>query len=887
MIRHDGATHLPAQNPHRRIKRDASDSDTFFIPDSSPLISYASSSSSLSPWTSGYFLQTDGYDETVHVTAIDNSTLSFNVTATSLTLLIPTFSFCSATISINASTPVTACASNSTGQEIPYTLLSLPSGSHQVMWNSGPIPPSEQVIFRGIEAQRPIELGGRGKGTNVTIDDTYTYGSYPNLVDLEFEGDWTHLGSGAGMQTSLSEAGDLGNDFNKTLAVTNSKGASITFSGMGSAIYLYGTIGPDYGLAQLSLNGDVIVPSMNLSSPWSMAYDLLWFRTGLDSSQMTKVAMTNLDDSKMALDFIILTANDNALTELSPDGGNSFISSIGGKLILYLVIPLFIIFLISVFTFWFIRRRRRLRRNSRRGSQESTLSLHDSPSPIKDGSEKQWYLPSPRRPKLTPSRRSDRSSLTLSVIDVFIPYDEAKGKKQSNKWYNSLATPSPSPSPQVGRRTERSVFAPAFGLSTVTDGTWPERSKSPDSPQRSQKSDRLGPSGSSSRLGTSNGRKERDEGMMSVLEENDAATSRRTTPLPAYPPEGTFITHYTPSDDGNSVIHGTPIHIHSTNTSPSSRYPIVGQEKATQFYTFRNVSSSPTASVLGHPGDITSSYQLQRIWSSEPPPSPTTQRWSTIAPSDIISIFGAPPASERRMSMMTDHTSNTASYPWVSRPGSGAGEFPPPLPITSTYTGFNLASIIPSSSSGRPTPTINTDLERNPFGLPYMTPRSVSGLGSGGRSSRILTPPKKVPASSWPTDLPLSYSSSDFNPTSASAASYPISTFTSDSTFISTPYGATSAIHFTPTHASPTPWAPIPYTTPVRESLLGGIAGMGVDMSGGGLGWHKRSLSNWSHLTERSAARPDSEVMPFESFIHSLNGTALEEAKRQRAREGA
>lgn len=52
-------------------------------------------------------------------------------------------------------------------------------------------------------------------------------------MDLEFEGDWTHLGSGAGMQTSLSEAGDLGNDFNKTLAVTNSKGASITFSGMG------------------------------------------------------------------------------------------------------------------------------------------------------------------------------------------------------------------------------------------------------------------------------------------------------------------------------------------------------------------------------------------------------------------------------------------------------------------------------------------------------------------------------------------------------------------------------------------------------------------------------------------------------------------------------
>lgn len=47
-----------------------------------------------------------------------------------------------------------------------------------------------------------------------------------------------------------------------------------------------------------------------------MAYELLWFRTDLDSSQMTNVTMTNLDESKMALDFIILTANDNPLSEL-------------------------------------------------------------------------------------------------------------------------------------------------------------------------------------------------------------------------------------------------------------------------------------------------------------------------------------------------------------------------------------------------------------------------------------------------------------------------------------------------------------------------------------------------------------------------------------------
>lgn len=83
MTRYAGSTHLSAQTPHQRIRRDVSDSDTFFIPDSSPLISYASSSSSLSPWTSGYSFQADGYDETVHLTTTDNSTLSFNVTGKS------------------------------------------------------------------------------------------------------------------------------------------------------------------------------------------------------------------------------------------------------------------------------------------------------------------------------------------------------------------------------------------------------------------------------------------------------------------------------------------------------------------------------------------------------------------------------------------------------------------------------------------------------------------------------------------------------------------------------------------------------------------------------------------------------------------------------------
>lgn len=81
--------------------------------------------------------------------------------------------------------------------------------------------------------------------------------------------------------------------------------------------------------------------------------------------------------------------------------------------------------------------------------------------------------------------------------------------------------------------------------------------------------------------------------------------------------------------------------------------------------------------------------------------------------------------------------------------------------------------------------------------------------------------------------------------------------------------------------------APVSYTILVREGPVGGISDIGMGMSGEGeLGWHKRNLSNWSHLTERSAARPDSEVMPFEDSIYSLNTAAMVEAETQQARDG-
>lgn len=508
-------------------------------------------------------------------------------------------------------------------------------------------------------------------------------------------------------------------------------------------------------------------------------------------------------------------------------------------------------------------------------------------------SKKQPYFPHTSRSALTTSLGRGRNSPTLSIEeDVFISYDEAKEQGLSNKWYDSPTTLTPLS--EGNGRGEKRVFAPDFGLSIVTKGARWKRSQSPQSPPRSQRSGSSGRSGYSSGrflwrsgLGARDAREERDEGMMWMSEANDTMTSSdhsRPTVSLVYSPGRTFITHHTSSDARNST-HRTPTpihrqltgdHVHLTNISCSSRHPTAEQEKASVFY------SSPSAFVPGHPGTTNSQHQLQRMSSNEPPPSPTkTERASTIAPRDIISIFGAPPASERRMSMMTDHTSNTASYPWFSRPGSVAGGFLPPLPTISTYPGFDLASIIPSSGSGGPTPpTVTTDLESYQFELPYLTPRSVSGLGSEMRSSRILTPPKRIQSSVWSTYSSLFHSSPDTNP-SLSSLLY------RTSTSISTPYGTSSFIHFTPTDATITPQAPVSYTSPVRKGPVGGIIGMGMGMGGEGeLGRHKRNLSNWSHLTEGSAARPDSEVMPFENSIYSLNTAAMVEAKTQRARDG-
>jgi hypothetical protein len=95
-------------------------------------------------------------------------------------------------------------------------------GVHNVLWNSGQIANNQQVIFWGVDANRPEEEDEGMK--NVTISSAYVNagagGTGGNeVVKLEYKGDWT----------KVTEGQKGGN----SLAVTGSRGSSMTFTGQG------------------------------------------------------------------------------------------------------------------------------------------------------------------------------------------------------------------------------------------------------------------------------------------------------------------------------------------------------------------------------------------------------------------------------------------------------------------------------------------------------------------------------------------------------------------------------------------------------------------------------------------------------------------------------
>ncbi|WWC73031.1 uncharacterized protein I206_106996 [Kwoniella pini CBS 10737] len=785
------------------VRRDQSTSNSasasstsFSISDTSPLFSYgiADSSSSSSSWTAGYAKQSDGYDETLHLSSASNSTISFNITASSLTLLIPSYDNCQATISINASSPILACSqsiSSSSSEVIPFTLYNLPTGLHNVKWDSGTVSNGQQVIFWGIDGTRPIVSNGY---SNITIDDSFNTVDNVN-VGLKYEGDWTHLNPNA-HSDALSESGNLEDDLNKTLAITKTTGSAVTLMGSGSAVYIYGTVGPDYGLASISLNGQIVVASLNLTSPWYMPYELLWFQTGLDSSQTSQVVMTNLVDKKMALDFVIVTTDSETLSQLIAGGSDEFLSSLKGKLILGVAIPVTVLLLLALLTIWIFRTRRQGKR--RRNSRESQANLR----PAFNGGTS----PSSNKEKGIINARSVTPRSIASFDDVFVSYDEALQQRLSERWRsptspsNTNTTRSPrSPKSIDGTRTNTSGHTGiglAMGLTNV-----PENMIS--SPERVR-----------SLLGSQ------------YAASTSAPDSRRGTALPAYTPEGTYASQFTPVTGGQNnhspitayetLTGTTPTNTNPSNPIPSTnstrstpprgqnenvgRFPNAAEEKAAQLAVFNKFEKD------GNGRNTTTATLMQ------PEAGPCSINRNSDTPSDLMSVFGTAPGSEGRLSTFTDWTAITPTTinqsPFLFESNNEIDNYP--LPINQTP---------PLKISNSPNNNAKLQSTTNNFNKDYpIRPKvDMTFLNSPFKNKSTLNHPFSSSSSSTSRIPPPS--------------SYPI-----------------SAVPQTPSNISDNEYS---------ENIIKNQR-------------HGRNHSTSSEWTTKSAARPDSAIIPFENFFSGI-----------------
>lgn len=151
-------------------------------------------------------------------------------------------------VTINASAPIPACAAGSDTGDIPFSLYNLPLGLHNVRWDSGPVGENDQVIFWGIDGERPADGTGM---TNITIDNTY---ARDGGIEFRFDGAWE--------QKSAGDSGgeNMEGNFNKTLATTSKLGASVSFTGTGES--------------QLSIKADIRLCGIRIWNRWTRS----WYR---------------------------------------------------------------------------------------------------------------------------------------------------------------------------------------------------------------------------------------------------------------------------------------------------------------------------------------------------------------------------------------------------------------------------------------------------------------------------------------------------------------------------------------------------------------------------------------------------------------------------------
>ncbi|KAI9636842.1 uncharacterized protein MKK02DRAFT_45549 [Dioszegia hungarica] len=788
---------------------------SFFLSDSSPMFHY--SGINPSAWNTGYALQSDGWDSTVHLASQSGAAITFDITATSLTLLIPSFANCTSTLSLNGSAPVPACPTSASG----ITLQNLPRGIHQLQYTFNALQTGQEVSFWGVDGTRPYDGPSWG---NVTIDSARKGG--PG-AELKYVGDWT-------MEEGVSGAG------NRTLAGTGGKGSAVEFTGKGSAIYLYGNTGPGYSSASISLDDAIVDLSLNFSATWSSTYQLLWFRTGLDPSRESKVVMTNLEDKRMALDFVVLTPSQDEIALLS-NTAQPFLSTLAGKIVTFAVIPFLALILLGLAIFFLVRRRRRS--TCRRASAGSTsthkaLRHHESMQSFpashldygRDAlsahsgmAEKDYYAPEPpgsryslqpplsarsmgedgmvtyeeglKRLSATERDRNRRSALTS------YPHSALSGQDGSDALYSAgltLGLPSAAYSP-FGFAVDKTASRPGSDAPSPRRGSAQSSFLKPFHFLLGQPS----PSPVSPTLGSIPDEKEGDIGMSVTSPFSVGSPTSVSAAELAYWSKATATraniqsttSHY-PSDPGFSPLFSSSLPLSDRDRSEGDAHP---------FARFR--------------------------------PSDGPSGRTSISFSDVLSVVAAPP-SVRDLEygdMQSVHTGRSAPTDHIFRPEPDAPAVPAAV--------YGAGADIPGKSGTQP---LRLGSRPPPSAFPAEMPRAIS---TRRKPSPALAPPGLSPITASPL---FQYDATTPSPARPESATHP-SPLPSPSESVRLQQQYTS------------------YTEGVRSRYLS-------------------DTSHSSAYTAASAARPDSEVIPFEEFVAGLKDghrRAQEDREKERMQSGA
>ncbi|WRT63432.1 uncharacterized protein IL334_000337 [Kwoniella shivajii] len=154
---------------------------------------------------------------------------------------------------------------------------------------------SNNFVFSGIMAL--TQVVNKGTALNATLDDTSSEITYSGFQSTS-------------ASKSTIQAIQKGSFYGKTISYTSTSGAAASFSFQGSAIYIFGMTGPEFGA--FNINIDSIDFGIYNASTTLTTYDtLLFFTTYLDSDQKHQMSITNQNDGLLlALDYIVYTKSD-------------------------------------------------------------------------------------------------------------------------------------------------------------------------------------------------------------------------------------------------------------------------------------------------------------------------------------------------------------------------------------------------------------------------------------------------------------------------------------------------------------------------------------------------------------------------------------------------